>query len=1013
MSIRRVLLYISLLLSGLTSAQVIVTGTVSDAASGETLPGVQVMALRSASGTVTGLDGSFRIEIKNAEFSRDSLRFVLTGYEWLTLPVDGSERVDASLSEKVTELGEATVTAIGVRKEKKKLGYSVTDVTGEELNKSGELSVVNAINGKVAGVQVTSSSGSPGASSSIVIRGYSSIDGSNQPLFVIDGIPIDNSYRGSNLTDQGNRALDLNPEDIESISVLKGGAATALYGYRAGNGVVMITTKKGSQSKTRVSFSTATTFDEVNKLPGRQGRWSQGTGGAFAAGSQFNWGELLTTPSYSEGIRDFFQTGMTGQHNVAVEGGSATSSFHLSLGHTRQSGIIPNTDLVRSSVKLTAGQELWGKLKINALAAYTTSTANRGQRGSNLSGVMLGLMRAPSGYDLSNGFDDAEDVEAAYIQPDGTQRTYFENYDNPYWSVNRNGNENGVDRLIGGLELTWQLNEHWRILNRTGSDWYSDRVREYWDKQSNEFKDLGGRIFIDQIHYHSINNDLVLAYTGNPSSAIEVDALAGHNFYNTTESETFADGVGFVLDDFYDVSNVSAVDLLVDDNFSQERTVSAYGNLTLGYRKWLYLDMTARNDWFSTLPKQNNSVFYPSASAAIVFSEFLENSLPELGFGKLRVSYAETGNGAPAPYLTAAFFEQSGQIQGQLGYEPSSFVFNPDLRPERLQSFELGADLRFFSGRLTTDITWYNNNTIDQILFVPVPASSGYLETVFNAGNIRNTGLEVVLTAQLTRESETGLSWSSTVNFTRNRNEVESLAQGTDLIALPSYGLASTQSVVAVGQPYGMLYGGAWARDAAGNILVDELGYPIKDAERQLLGNPNPDFLAGWRNDLRWKNVMLTMLWDIRAGGFMHNGTRAVMLYHGTHIDTENRDTETIVWEGVNQTTGAPNNIPIALDEDFYSRYSLQYVSEAVMEEVNWVRLRDLSITYNLPAAMCKKLHTRNLSVSLTSRNLFLWTTYSGIDPETNLSGAANSIGRDYFNSPNTRSYGFVIRASF
>ncbi len=803
-------------------AQSKLSGTVRDAANGETLSGVPVLVKNFRSGVITDNDGKFSITLPPENIASDSLIFEMIGYQRLVIAIGGRSTIEVSLSEAISETTEVLVTAIGVRKEKKKIGYAATDVGSAELSKSGESNIVNALNGKVAGVQVTSTSGSPGSSSSIIIRGYSSIDGSNQPLFVIDGLPIDNSYRGSNLTDQGNRALDLNPDDIENITVLKGGAATALYGYRAGNGVIMITTKKGKAGRSAITFSTSTQWDKVNKLPQKQSLWTQGIGGELNGASNLSWGEKIVGENYTDQAEDFFDTGITLNNNIAFEGGSDAGNYHLSFGNTRQNGIVPNTDFNRSTFKLNASQTLWGKLKLTGLANYTTSKANRGQRGSNLSGVMLGLMRAPSSYDLSNGFENAEDEEAAYINADGTQRTFFPNYDNPYWSVNKNGNYNEVDRLIGALESNLTINEHWSILDRVGVDWYSDRIREYWDKQSNEYKDLGGRIFVNDVAFRSINNDFVVNYQHNISEDLEVSALIGHNYYDVQQTSYGIDGVGFVIDNFYDVSNVSTADLVVDDAYEHERTSSVYANLNFGYKRMLYLDITARNDWFSTLPEQNNSILYPSVSSSFVFTEAFK-VWKHLDFGKLRMSYAETGNGAPGPYLTSFYYQQAGAPQGPLGFNPSSFVFNPDLKPERLKSFEVGTDLRFLKNKLQVDITYYNNNTIDQILFIPVPASSGYLETVFNAGNIRNQGWEVMLTANIVeKNSKSNWGWSNTINFTRNRNVVESLAEGTDLIALPSYGLASTQSVVAVGQPFGVLYGGVWQRDASGNILVDD-----------------------------------------------------------------------------------------------------------------------------------------------------------------------------------------------
>lgn len=991
-----------------------VTGRVTSSEDGLPIFGVTVVAHHFGYAASTDEDGRFNIKsgLSQENLDKDTLIFKFTGFETQRVPIRGQYVIDVIMNPEYKVLREAVVTAIGIKKEKKRLAYSATEVSADEIQKSNEVNIVNALNGKVAGVQITSSSGTPGASSSMIIRGYSSIDGSNQPLFIIDGVPIDNSYRGSNFTDQGNRALDLNPNDIENISVLKGGAATALYGYRAGNGVVMITTKKGKEGKSEVTFSSSTLFDRVNRLPIRQGRWAQGAGGVSAEGSQFSWGGPITGENFADQPFDFFQTGVTLNNNISISGGNGFNSYYLSLGNTRQSGIVPNTGLNRTNVQFSGSHMLWGKVKISSMINYTSSNAQRGQRGSNLSGVMLGLMRGPSSYDLTNGSDDPADDEASYLNPDGTQRTYFANYDNPYWSVNKNINDNEVDRLIGAFEVMIPINQYFSILNRTGVDWYSDRIRESWDKRSNEFKDLGGRMFVNDVVFNSLNNDFMLNYQREWGSKWEVSAILGHNYYDVEETSYSMDGVGFVIDDYYDISNVSALNVISDDFISRQRTVGAYGNVNIGFRKMLYVDFTARNDWFSTLPKENNSVFYPSVSTAFVFSEVIP-AIKKKAFGKLRASYSETGNGAPGAFLTDSYFQQSGQPQGQLGFSPTSFVFNPDLRPERLKSIELGLDMRFFMNRLGLDFTYYNNNSVDQIIYLPVPVSSGYLETVFNAGNIRNQGVELLITADvIERKVERAWSYSTSLNFTRNVNKVESLGEGVDLIALPSFGLASTQSVVAVGQQYGVLYGGVWERDGNGNILIDENGYPVKSAERGFLGNPNPDFLMGWRNDIRYKNFTLSFLWDIRVGGYIHNGTKAVMLFHGTHEDTENRDTETTVWEGV-LADGSTNTTEIRLDESFYNRYSLQYVSEEVMEEVNWLRLRDLSISYELPRKVRNKLKMSSCVVSLTSRNLLLFTNYTGIDPETNLSGASNSIGRDYFNMPNTRSIGFSVRVGF
>ncbi|MGB6037975.1 MAG: TonB-dependent receptor plug domain-containing protein, partial [Cryomorphaceae bacterium] len=502
-------------------AQQVITGTVTDAQTGEALPGVSVVLKGTTKGVPTTLDGTYNLELTKEEIQNDSLEFRFLGYKILVKPIGGKTTVNASIEPDQELLGEVVITAIGIEKDKRKLGYSVTEVESDEIMKSRETNIVNALNSKVAGVQVTSTSGSPGASSTVRIRGNTSINGNNEPLYVIDGIPIDNSYRGSNFTDQANRAIDIDPNDIESMTVLKGGAASVLYGLRAANGAIIINTKQGKKGKTNVTFSSTTTFDVVNKLPERQDIFAQGDNGQFIQGSNFSWGPRIDTMFYARDLdngglnrdrlvtsndplnsgtpaesfdnaENFFETGVTLNNSLSVTGGNEKSTFYLGLADLRQTGIIPLTEFNRTSIRLTGTNQITDNFRVRASANYVTSKADRAQRGSNLSGVMLGLMRTPPSYDLTNGSDDPVEDESAWMLPDGTQRTYHGAYDNPYWSVNKNRNEESLNRLIGFVEANWQPFDWMNIMNRTGVDTYAEQRKSYWDRESNEFTDLGG-----------------------------------------------------------------------------------------------------------------------------------------------------------------------------------------------------------------------------------------------------------------------------------------------------------------------------------------------------------------------------------------------------------------------------------------------------------------------------------------------------------------------------------------
>ena len=872
-------------------AQAEVSGVVTGD-DGFPLPGASVFLESDLSvGTVTDIDGRYALQLSDEQLQSGTLIFSFIGYKDQRIPISGQTTLNASLLTDSQLIDEAVVTAIGVKKDKKKLGYAVTEVGGEELQRSGEMNVMSSLNAKVAGVSVTSSSGTPGASVAVRIRGNKSVSGSNDPLYVIDGVPVDNTYRGSNFSDQANRMIDFNPDDIESITVLKGGAASALYGFRAANGAVLITTKKGKAGKTQIEFQSTTTFDWVNKLPQKQLIYGQGRNGEADESVQFSWGEQITGDVFDHGDT-FFETGVTSDNFIGIRSGNDKSDVALSIGHLRQSGIIPNSFYNRTTLKLSGGAKLNDKWSAQASINLSLSDANRPQRGSNLSGTMLGLMRAPVDYDLTNGSDDPANDESAYQLADGSQRTYYVNYDNPYWSVNKNRNDEDNLRTLAYLSLDYQVSEHIKVTNKVSVDGYRNERKSYWDGRSAEFRADNGRIFNLASNQFNLNNDLFLTYNRSWDNW-EWSGILGHNYFDYTTRRYELEGFGFIIEDFYDFSNTNIINGFADDVLVEQRGVGVYGDINVGYKGQVFLGFTGRNDWLSNLPVDNNNFFYPSASLGWVFSQTFDIEGKKFSYGKFRASWANTGNGAPGAYLTSDFFIQGDNVNGLTTFQPNGNLGSPDLKPENTTNIEAGFDVRLFQNRIAVDLTGYISTTSDPIVEVDLPSSTGYLGTLINGeGNVVNRGIELLINADVKEKGK--WQWTTGFNFTLNRNEVESLVEGIDIVSLPSFGLASTQSVVIPGEAFGVLYGSVWDRDEQGNVLVNDAGLPLVAAERGVIGDPNPNWTGGWRNEWTYRNFSLTALFDIRVGGDMYNGTRNVMRFHGTHEDTENRE-ETFV----------------------------------------------------------------------------------------------------------------------
>lgn len=1084
---------------GAMLAQRTVTGSVTDQ-QGEPLIGASVLVKGTTTGTVSDIDGTYSVRVPEGA---NVLVFSYTGFETVEITLGASNVVDVVMAEGVT-LETAVVTALGVTKSEKSIGYAVQQVESTELLKANENNFVQSLAGKVAGLQVTGSAGTAGASSFFLIRGVNTLTGNNQPLIVVDGVPIDNSQFRSGVGGAvasvafSNRAIDINQNDIESVSVLKGAAATALYGSQAGNGAILITTKKGAKGgqKVSVEFSSNLTFSQVNKLPDLQQEYAQGVSGNYAGSESrqaLSWGPLVDTLRYvndtytystaqdrnGDGIYDynpngyivgqsspfasnrpvetydhykFFQTGMASSSNLAISASNEYSSIRFSVGYLDETGVVPNNTFNRINFNLNADTKLGNKVNLGVGIQYINSGGTRIEQGSNTSGVMLGLVRTTPTFDNSNGLEIGdENFEAAYQFPNGTPRGYrglaasgFSSsvYDNPYWTAYNNPLNDNVNRVIGNINLSYNPTSWLSFTWRPGLDYYSDFRKQYFAIYSATLP--AGQVFEDQYFVKRLNSDLLAAITPNISENLDLTLTLGHNIRENTIDNLYSQGDGLVIPGFYDLSN--AASRFTNASNTLQRNQGLFAMVDFGFNDWLYLTGSFRGENDLSLPEASNPYYYYSIGGSVVLSELLGANAETLSFAKLRGSFGRVGLGTTA-YSTDTYFNSGNfadgwtngilfPFKGLAGFSQSDILGNPNLLPEIRDSWEAGVDLRFFRNRIGLDFTYYSSQSKDIILAVPITASTGYGNFIQNAGRLENSGIEAVLNATPVRTKD--FNWDLTLNFTRNRNNVIELAEGVDQVFLGGFIGSSTRAVVGV--PYGTIFGFGFYQDADGNRVIGPDGFPLADDNEKPYESALPDWTLGFRNTFSFKGLSLSALLDVKEGGYMWNGTKGALYYFGTHQETADLRGTTTVFEGnvaevdgegnivfwdhdndpstydIPRTTSA-NTQEVMLDQNWLAFGNANGFfgnnTEDFVEETSWVRLRDVSLSYSLPKSVVSKAKMSYLTITLTGRNLFLSTPYTGVDPETNLYGASNAQGLDYFNMPGTKSYMVGLQVGF
>jgi len=1077
-----------------------VTGRITSAEDGSALPGVNIVVKGTANGTVTDVNGNYTIQVPQG-----STIIVYSFIGLLSQEIDVSARsvVDVPMEQDVKQLQEVVVNAIGVETPKDKLGTAPATVRGDALVKSGETGVINSLAGKAPGLTITRNGGDPGAGSYIQIRGQSTITGDLQPLIVIDGMPMYNSYSDNgNQTDgvqQQSRLNDLNPDDIANVEVLKSASSAALWGSRAANGVIMITTKKGKAGRLRVGYAGTLSLDEVNKTPDLQTTFGQGSGGKYAWNSSTSWGDKIanrpgtpndyitdpanaaytgytqlangeklyrmangtnddpgggnnSTKTYNHG-KDVFRTGSYWEHALNLSGGNDKSNFYVSYSNLDQKGIVlMNSDYKRNTARVNASTMLTDKFHASTSVTYSNIRSNRVQQGSNVGGIYLGGLRTPGDYDNSNYIGDYYDADGVVTRNrqisyrDGNGSTENPGYDNPFWTIRNNKSLSVVNRVIGNVELTYDLTDWLNLRANAGVDTYSDRRADFINAHSAIAQ--GGQYEEQTISESQWNSNLFATAKKKLSDAFSGGVIVGFNYNSRQYNNVGAQVQNFIIPDApASLDNSDPANRLPYNYASTVKTSAGFTELTGELYDQVFVTLTGRAESASTFgPLAKSLFFYPSASAAWQFTKFTgSNNI--LNFGKLRASFGVVGR-QPDPYINLTKYSSASMAEswGAIlygpayggGYARSVTAGNPYIKPERKHEFETGFDLRFLNDRISLSATAFYSKTTDVILPVSVAPSSGYAGQYKNAGTLQNKGLEFDLQPTWVKTAS-GFTWSSGFIWSLYRNKVLNLS-GVESVFLSGGGFSDGSSRAVVGQPIGVIWGTYYAKNADGSYVLDENGYPKLNANEGVIGNPNPKYRMSISNTFSYKGFTLYALFDFQHGGDMWNGTRGALVQYGTAAETAKETTvsatdagnirtydgKTIATSGratqntdgsytFRGTLGNYGGGQVALDQAWYQGGGSGFtVNQPFIENASWARLREVTLSYTIgSAAFRQATKLSSVTFSVTGRNVALWTNYKGIDPETNLTGANNGRGIDYFQNPNTRSLLFKLAINY
>jgi TonB-linked SusC/RagA family outer membrane protein len=1023
-----------LCLNGVFAQNKTISGTVTELESGALLPGVNVLEKGTKNGTSTDFDGNYNISVSS---SSAILVFTSLGYTTKEVAVGNSNTLNVSLIEDAEQLGEVVVTALGVKRNTKALGYSVTQLDGREMNTVKQTNAINSLQGKIAGVQISGNAAGAKGSTRVIIRGNSSLTGNNQPLYVIDGITINNSNLGSAGTwggaDAGDGISALNPDEVQSITVLKGGAAAALYGSRASNGVIIITTKTGAGSDgISVDVSSSVQFDDIKNDP-YDPQTTYGQGRDFSTTSDnldtyANWGTKLDGSSVEQwdgvsrpysykgnNLNKFYQGGQTLINTVAVSSSSEKSNFRVSYSNLDNTDIIPNSTLNRNTLGLNASQK-FRNFTADVNIKYIQDDAIGAPRLSDSPGnANFGMRLFAPNIDVN----DMLGAGGLGTNEDGSEFRTSDNTfsQNPWFAAWKFVNNSVKERVIASANVRWDIADFFYVTGRFGMDRFDYNRRDI-TPYGTAFSPLGG---MSELKLTNIQRDADL-FIGTDNLKIQEDLSitaflgVGKNYQNS-ESVT-ANGSNFIVPFLYTVGNTQNQG--AGYGFSEKQINSAYGSAEIGYKDAMFLTLTARNDWFSTLSLLNkqspNNDLFTSASFSLVLSDMF--TLPEaVSFAKLRAGYSQVAGGADGPYslnLTYGIYGQ-GHQGASLGNISNGSIPNPNITPFQKNEIELGFDLRMFDNRASIDFTYYDNATIGDIVGVSASRTSGYGSALANLGEVSNTGYEVLLSGSLIRAEN--FAWDLSLNYSYNDSKIVSTNDEDTNISMDEPRSRNLNVTHIVGETYGALYGTSYNRDTQGRIIhdIDPDGTPIPQVgARKILGFGVSPTSIGVSNNFRYKNFNMSVLVEGKYGGQMYSGTNALSKYFGAHkatIDADGRENGFTV-SGVD-ASGAAFTTAIAPDriEDYWRR--TYEIAEESIYDVNYLRLRQMSIGYNIPRKILENTFIKTASVSVIGRNLFFFSnSVENVDPESGYN-VSNSQGLEWFGMPIPRTVGVNVNLKF
>jgi len=999
-------------------AQGTLTGTVSDE-NGQPVVGATVRAVGAADGTTTDLNGGFKM---NAPQS-GKIVISYTGYAAQEVSVEGKSSVQVSLEPGSSNLQEVTVTALGIKREKKALGYSAQNVSGENLALARETNIANSLSGRVAGLQITRAAGGVGSSSRITIRGNNSLGRNNQPLIVVDGVPINNfqTQNGSEWGgyDRGNGIGDVNPDDVESITVLKGPEATALYGVQGGNGAILINTKKGSTRRgLGVQVNSNLTFENPLALPEVQTQYAQGSGGLFDIKSNNAWGPQIagqqvedwrnpgsTTPltSYGNRFEDFLQTGQTWNNTISLTGGSEKTSFYASYTNTSSQGMLPSNTLDRNVANLRVGHSLNDRVSVDAKVTYINSRGYNRPRLSgdpeNAYGSVLFLPGNVNVNDLAPGYDALRRVMV--WNPGGSNVIQ-----NPYWTMNLNTTEDIRDRFLTMISSNVKVTDWLTLMLRHSMDYYADQ-NEGRLAYGQRYNEPTGNFYQDRTNARTSNADYLLtAYKR--FGKIGAKLSAGGSRFDFKHSSIYGANNGNLVVDFYNLGTGLNDRRSLSNSIIQKRINSAYALASLDYNNWLYLEGSYRSDWTSTLPVANRRFDYTSFSLSAVLSETLD--LPEfISFLKVRGALAQAGNDADPYELEATYGIGSGA--GAIVSGVPTTIYNPDLKNELIKSKEVGLEARFFGNRLGFELSLYQKNALNQRIYLPVPPGSGFANKIINGGNVENKGVELVLNTTPVKAGS--FRWDLDLNYAANRNRLIELNDDTKRYL--QYGPRAVFIVADEGELFGDIYGRGYVRNDNGEIVVDAAGLPkLTDSKDVFLGNVQAKWLGGLSNTLTYKAWSLNFLVDARKGGVIYSETESQLHATGLSNNTLNNRDGGLVVDGVTES-GERNTVEVSSQQYWERVAGPNNTAEPFVYDASNVMLREAILSYKFPNKMFSKSSVRDLTISFVGRNLFI-ISKNADTPAYILNSyisVGNDLGMESTSMPQARSFGFNVRLNF